>query len=176
MELMAGTEPGNLPKSYSMDMSSEDLVPMLVFSESSQGKCCVEGKILNKLGVKPHDKDIDNYGKLFRERLNKYKAKSRQIQVISNEDARMTPMPGMFGDNKIMAAKRCRRDRSEMEEIMFKLFERQPNWTLRQLIQETDQPKPFLRDLLKDLCVFNYKGSNKGSYELKPQYKVNKLE
>lgn len=34
---MAGTEPGNLPKSYSMDMSSEDLVPMLVFSESSQG-------------------------------------------------------------------------------------------------------------------------------------------
>lgn len=28
-----------------------------------------------------------------------------------------------------------------MEEIMFKLFERQPNWTLRQLIQETDQPE-----------------------------------
>ena len=24
---------------------------------------------------------------------------------------------------------------------MFKLFERQPNWTLRQLIQETDQPE-----------------------------------
>ena len=28
-----------------------------------------------------------------------------------------------------------------MEHIMFKLFERQPNWTLRQLIQETDQPE-----------------------------------
>ena len=28
-----------------------------------------------------------------------------------------------------------------MEDIMFKLFERQPNWTLRQLIQETDQPE-----------------------------------
>lgn len=37
--------------------------------------------------------------------------------------------------------KRTRRDRGEMEEIMFKLFERQPNWTLRQLIQETDQPE-----------------------------------
>jgi transcription initiation factor TFIIF subunit beta len=49
-------------------------------------------------------------------------------------------------DKKKMPAKgsdmkRTRRDRGEMEEIMFKLFERQPNWTLRQLIQETDQPE-----------------------------------
>lgn len=36
--------------------------------------------------------------------------------------------------------KRTRRDRSELEDIMFKLFERQPNWTLKQLVQETDQP------------------------------------
>lgn len=37
--------------------------------------------------------------------------------------------------------KRTRRDRGEMEEIVFKLFERQPNWSLRNLIQETDQPE-----------------------------------
>lgn len=58
-----------------------------------------------------------------------------------------------------------------MEDIMFKLFERQPNWTLRQLIQETDQPevcflliyfllnfyffpfKIFMSDLL-DVCLY----------------------
>lgn len=39
--------------------------------------------------------------------------------------------------------KRTRRDRDEMEEIMFKLFERQTNWTLKQLIQETDQPEVY---------------------------------
>ena len=37
-------------------------------------------------------------------------------------------------------AKRTRRDRGELEDIMFKLFERQPNWALKQLVQETDQP------------------------------------
>lgn len=36
--------------------------------------------------------------------------------------------------------KRTRRDRGELEDIMFKLFERQPNWALKQLVQETDQP------------------------------------
>lgn len=30
---------------------------------------------------------------------------------------------------------------------MFKLFERQPNWALKQLVQETDQPA---------VCLFTY--------------------
>jgi len=29
----------------------------------------------------------------------------------------------------------------------------------------------FLKDLLKDLCIYNNKGSNQGTYELKPEYK-----
>lgn len=102
--------------------------------------------------------------------------------------------------NKTSEMKRTRRDRREMEEVMFNLFERQSNWTLRQLIQETDQPEvsmrklykcliekekqrkqilkneiflvqQFLKDLLRDLCIYNNKGSNQGTYELKPEYK-----
>lgn len=34
---MAGSESGNIPKSYSLNMF-KDFVPMCVFSESSQGK------------------------------------------------------------------------------------------------------------------------------------------
>lgn len=45
---------------------------------------------------------------------------------------------------KAPEVKRTRRDRSELEDIMFKLFERQPNWTLKQLVQETDQPAVYL--------------------------------
>ena len=36
--------------------------------------------------------------------------------------------------------KRTRRDRGELEDIMFKLFEKKPNWALKQLVVETDQP------------------------------------
>ncbi|CAN1256727.1 General transcription factor IIF subunit 2 [Linum perenne] len=106
------------------------------------------------------------------------------LQVIDNDNGtHMRPMPGMMTTSfsvhqekkkppaKASDTKRTRRDRGEMEDIMFKLFERQPNWTLRQLIQETDQPELFLKDILKELCVYNNKGSNQGSYELKPEYK-----
>ncbi|XWS56460.1 hypothetical protein CRYUN_Cryun09bG0087100 [Craigia yunnanensis] len=148
---LVGTETGHVPKRYSMDMT-KDFVPMSVFSETSQGKLSVEGKIINKFDMRPHDENIENYGKLCRERTNKYMNKSRQIQVIDNDNGtHMRPMPGMIitavfnekkkAPTKTSDTKRTRRDRREMEDIMFKLFERQHNWTLRQLIQETDQPE-----------------------------------
>lgn len=41
-----------------------------------------------------------------------------------------------------------------MEEIMFKLFERQPNWTLKQLVHETDQPEVCLLRAQFPNCYF----------------------
>ncbi|CAI9091087.1 OLC1v1026013C2 [Oldenlandia corymbosa var. corymbosa] len=187
MEL-AGTESGNVPKCYSMDMST-DFIPMSVFSESGQGKLSVEGKIYHKFDMKPHCKTIADYGKLCRERTNKYMTKTRQIRVIDDDSGQhLRPMPGMVAIKasghqekrkmpvKGSEMKRTRRGKDEMEEIMFKLFERQPNWTLKQLIQETDQPEQFMKDMLKLLCVYNNKGSNQGTYELKPEYKKSEEE
>ncbi|KAK9124316.1 hypothetical protein Sjap_013918 [Stephania japonica] len=183
MEL-AGTDSENVPKCYSMDMF-KDFVPMCVFSQTNQGKVSAEGKVLHKFDMKPHNEHMGDYGKLCRERTKKYTTKSRQLQVIENDrGGHMRPMPGMVGlasfgfkdkkktmQTKGSDTKRTRRDRGEMEAIMFKLFERQPNWTLRQLVMETDQPEQFLKDMLKDLCVYNNKGANQGTYELKPEYK-----
>ncbi|CAN1323282.1 Transcription initiation factor IIF subunit beta [Linum perenne] len=106
-------------------------------------------------------------------------------QVIDdNRGMNMRPMPGMVGlissnpkekkkpqPVKQTEVKRTRRDRGELEDIMFKLFERQPNWALKQLVQETDQPAQFLKEILNELCVYNKRGSNQGTYELKPEYK-----
>ncbi|KAI3734784.1 hypothetical protein L6452_14263 [Arctium lappa] len=183
MELLGTDQSGRVPKCYSMDMSA-DFIPMSVFSESKQGRLSVEGRVIYKVDMKPHNENMEEYGKLCRERTNKYMTKTRQIQVIDNDNgAHMRPMPGLIAFRppsqterkkapvKGSDTKRTRRDRGEMEDIMFKLFERQSNWTLKQLISETDQPEQFLKDLLKDLCIYNNKGSNQGTYELKPEYK-----
>ncbi|CAI9753410.1 unnamed protein product [Fraxinus pennsylvanica] len=181
---MASSEVVNVPKSYSLNMS-KDIVPMCIFSEADQGGVAVEGKVEHKFDMKPHHANIDEYRKLCRERTSKAMIKNRQIQVIDNDrGVHMRPMPGMLGmttstskDKKKIApvkgpdVKRTRRDRGELEDIMFKLFERQPNWTLKQLVQETDQPAQFLKEILNELCVYNKRGTNQGTYELKPEYK-----
>ncbi|KAL0017074.1 hypothetical protein SO802_004143 [Lithocarpus litseifolius] len=186
---MAANEAGNIPKSYSLNMF-KDFVPMSVFSETNQanvhvGKVAMEGKVEHKFDMKPHGENIEDYGKLCRERTKKSMIKNRCIQVIDNDrGVHMRPMPGMIGlisstskDKKKVAPvkqsdmKRTRRDRGELEDIMFKLFERQPNWALKQLVQETDQPAQFLKEILNELCVYNKRGTNQGTYELKPEYK-----
>ncbi|KAK2971504.1 hypothetical protein RJ640_020910 [Escallonia rubra] len=181
---MAGNETGNMPKSYSLNMF-KDFVPMCVFSEASQGRVAIEGKVEHKFDMKPHNTNMEEYRKMCRERTNKSMIKNRQIQVIDNDrGVHMRPMPGMVGliasnskDKKKAVpvkgseVKRTRRDRGELEDIMFKLFERQPNWALKQLVQETDQPAQFLKEILNELCVYNKRGTNQGTYELKPEYK-----
>ncbi|KAL8130630.1 hypothetical protein V2J09_019785 [Rumex salicifolius] len=179
---MNGLESG--PRSYSLNMF-KDFVPMSVFSETPQGKVSVEGKVEHKFDMKPQNENLEEYGKLCRERTNKSMMKNRQIQVIDNDrGVHMRPMPGMIGlvptnakekkktlPVKPAEMKRTRRDRGELEDIMFKLFERQPNWALKQLVRETDQPAQFLKEILNELCVYNKRGANQGTYELKPEYK-----
>lgn len=58
----------------------------------------------------------------------------RYFNLFSSQDKRKAA-PVKQSD-----VKRTRRDRGELEDIMFKLFETQPNWALKQLVQETDQP------------------------------------
>ncbi|XP_057468792.1 transcription initiation factor IIF subunit beta-like isoform X2 [Actinidia eriantha] len=181
---MAGNEIENKPKIYSLNMF-KDFVPMCVFAESNQGKVTVEGKVEHKFDMKPHSQNLEEYSKMCRERTKKSMVKNRQLQVIDNDrGVHMRPMPGMMGlvassskdkkkttPVKASDVKRTRRDRGELEDIMFKLFERQPNWALKQLVQETDQPAQFLKEILNELCVYNKRGTNQGTYELKPEYK-----
>ncbi|KAK1289101.1 hypothetical protein QJS10_CPB18g01833 [Acorus calamus] len=135
--------------------------------------------------MEPHNENIKLYGKLCRERTTKAMIKTRQTQVIDNDrGVHMRPLPGMVSLNasgskdkkkstpsKGSDVKRTRRDRQELENIIFKLFERQPNWALKQLVLETDQPEQFLKEILNDLCVYNKRGPNQGTHELKPEYK-----
>lgn len=183
MEL-AQKDGGNTPKSYSLNMF-KDFVPMCVFSESSPGRCALEGKIEHKFDMEPHSENFGEYGKLCRERSDKAMIKTRQIQIIDKDHGvLMRPMPGIIGfntsgskDKKKVApvkgsdVKRTRRDRRELENIIFKLFEKQSNWALKQLVVETDQPEQFLKEILNDLCVYNKRGPNQGTHELKPEYK-----
>ncbi|EEF28778.1 ATP binding protein, putative [Ricinus communis] len=75
---MAGTENGNVPKSYSLNMF-KDFVPMSVFSETTQGRVAMEGKVEHKFDMNPHEENTEEYGSLCRERTNKSMIKNRQI-------------------------------------------------------------------------------------------------
>ncbi|KAL5733448.1 hypothetical protein ACOSQ2_033140 [Xanthoceras sorbifolium] len=83
MELIGNDESGNAPKCcYSMDMS-KDFTSSSVFSESSQGKITVEGKILNKFDMRLHQDSIEKNEKLSSERKTRYRTKSRPMKLTA---------------------------------------------------------------------------------------------
>ncbi|XP_073387577.1 uncharacterized protein [Physcomitrium patens] len=182
-------------KSYNLNVT-KDLVPMHIFSETTQGKLKVEGKVEHKFDMKPSNiGNNDEYRKLCRDRLNKSMVKTRTTQVLSNDRGGFMRPPPIDAwptstftgkDSKKKApissavkapeGKRIRRDRVELEAIVFKLFEQRPNWALKHLVEETDQPVAFLKEILNDLCIYNKRGANQGTYELKPEYKRTEKE
>ncbi|XP_042421118.1 general transcription factor IIF subunit 2-like [Zingiber officinale] len=175
---MIQTNP-NAPRSYKLNMS-KDVAPMCVFSKSNQGKISVEGKVECKFDLEPQN--LRAYSNLCRDRMNKAAVKIRKVQVLENDHGMfMTPMPGQLpssskekrklAQSKRQDAKRVRRDKGEMLSILFRLFERQPNWGLKQLVLETNQPQQFLKELLSEICVYNKRGPNQATHELKAEYK-----
>ncbi|KAL3701931.1 hypothetical protein R1sor_019953 [Riccia sorocarpa] len=180
---VAGKDPDGPSKSYDLNFT-KDVVPMHIFSETPQGKIAVEGKVEHKFDMKPSSIGDEEYRKLCRERLNKSLVKTRTLQRLENDrGSYMRPMPMAtfplptkdkkkpIAPPKQPEGKRIRRERNELEDIVFKLFERQSNWSLKQLVHETDQPVAFLKEVLNDLCIYNKRGANQGTYELKPEYK-----
>lgn len=55
---------------------------MARFPFSIVGNLTVEGKILHKFDMKPHDDNIESYGKLCRERTKQSMTRTRQIKVF----------------------------------------------------------------------------------------------
>ncbi|CAN7021574.1 unnamed protein product [Brassica rapa subsp. trilocularis] len=167
---MASAELCNISKLYSVSKSSDFVGPLSLFSESNQGKLAVEGTVTHKLDMRPHD-CIEEYGKLLRQRNKKPVAENRCIQVIDDSRGEyLMPKPPLVTKKLKKKDKRTRSDRSEVEAKMFQLFEREPKWTLRQLVKNINQPEIFLKEILKELCVYTRTRSGH-SYELKPEYK-----
>ncbi|CAL5332204.1 unnamed protein product [Camellia sinensis] len=163
---MASNEIGNMPKTYSLNMF-KDFVPMCVFSETNQGnvnlvgKVAMEGKVEHKFDMKPHNENLEEYSKMCRERTNKSMIKNRQILVIDNDrGVHMRPMPGMVG---LVASSSKKRKFSEQQRGNLAC----PNSDKK----KTAPIKQFLKEILNELCVYNKRGTNQGTYELKPEYK-----
>lgn len=161
-----------------------DHIPMHVFSESQQGKVVVEGKVENKFDLQPITDDR-TYRAIVSDREKKYSTPKRQLQVWQGGTGHVTvPLPGdnlaAFNKDKRkpQAAavrpfenKRVRMERADLEPLLFRLFEEQPSWSLKQLVETTNQPNQYIKEVLNELCTFNKRGASQGTWTLRPEYR-----
>jgi len=82
---------------------SNDIIPMYIFSETSEGEISIDGKVEHKFDMKPHSQNIDDYWWLCQERTSKSNFRTRQVQVIDNDHGGYNPMQGMMDFSTILS-------------------------------------------------------------------------
>ena len=68
--------------------------------------------------------------------------------------------------------KRVRAERAEVETTLLRQFSEHRFLTLKQLIEATQQPTAYLKEVVNDMCVRETKGDNKDKYQLKEKYRI----
>lgn len=55
--------------------------------------------------------------------------------------------------------------------MLFAAFEKHQYYNIKDLVKITRQPITYLKEILKDVCNYNYKNPHKNMWELKQEYR-----
>jgi transcription initiation factor TFIIF subunit beta len=177
---LTGKEAADVPKQYVLANQPSDVV-MHVFQDvqdatTSEHKIALEGKVKFKLDMRPRSIDDADYHRVSKERMVQAQTKTRVTQ--SSTEMRFVPLPKArnlirFTESAIAekAEKKERMEKKALEDKLFGLFERQPYWSLKQLLLETKQPADWLKSNLGEIAVLSRRGPNMGLWGLKDEWK-----
>ncbi|KAJ1114603.1 hypothetical protein NDU88_002838 [Pleurodeles waltl] len=67
--------------------------------------------------------------------------------------------------------KRARAEKQQVLNMLFSAFEKHQYYTIKDLVDITKQPVNYLKDILREICTYNAKGTHKSTWELMPEYR-----
>ncbi|XP_072321885.1 general transcription factor IIF subunit 2 isoform X2 [Eucyclogobius newberryi] len=67
--------------------------------------------------------------------------------------------------------KRARADKQQVLDMLFSAFEKHQYYNIKDLVDITKQPVIYLKEILRDIGIYNMKGTHKNTWELKPEYR-----
>lgn len=91
--------------------------------------------------------------------VNSYKPVSNHANLIEYENQQKN------------GAKKERADKDKVQEMLFAAFEKHQYYALKDLVRITQQPIPYLKEILHELCTYNMKAPHKNMWELKNEFR-----
>lgn len=171
--------------------SKIDPPTMLVLSEqSTPSHCALEGKISLFADVRPGVGAAASYQELVDKRRSRYESDLQTQKIMLDEGksevtTQFKLLSGIPTSSTGRAArpvvlrradravdKRVRLDESKLKRKLFHLFDDKPHYRLSELVQLTDQPKAYLKEVLDQICIQHRTGPMMHHYSLKPNYRL----
>jgi len=174
-------EPGekDIPKEHELIVASVSKQAIGVFSVETDElteteKVRMEGKIQQRLECRPYaDK---SYLELKVEEMKKVSQPQRQVIQLDRAVQNYKPVSDHkhnmeYEQKKKTEGKKSRDDREKVTEMLFNAFEKHQYYSLKDLVRITNQPVTYLKDILKDVCIYCVKSPHRNMFELKPEYR-----
>lgn len=169
-----------VPLEYDLKLSKSSQT-MHIFCEDAFGKALfIEGRVEQECQLKPVISK--EYLSIMKERNDSTSKSQRHLQIMDdpNDIQRASFIPHTK-ESVILARKKERRlnpdsrkeriPKQDLINILFNAFSSSPHWSFKALIDHTQQPSLYLKEILSEIAIFNIRGPYKNLYELKSDYK-----
>ncbi|KAJ3591690.1 hypothetical protein NHX12_006822 [Muraenolepis orangiensis] len=76
-----------------------------------------------------------------------------------------------YEKKKKQEGRMVRAQRQVVLDLLFSAFERHQYYNIKDLVDITKQPVTYLKEIMREIGVYNAKGPHKSTWELKPEYR-----
>ncbi|KAL2087545.1 hypothetical protein ACEWY4_016373 [Coilia grayii] len=181
----------HVPREHPFTMQTVGGQTLAVFTETSSGqaeadgsasgpgpgldKIALEGVVVQRAECRPAVSE--NYMRLKKLQIE---ASSKPMRLSQQLDKAVTtnykPVANHannleYEKKKKEEGKRARADRQQVLDMLFSAFEKHQFYNIKDLVDITKQPVIYLKEILRDIGIYNVKGTHKNTWELKPEYR-----
>uniref|UniRef100_A0A669B3L3 General transcription factor IIF subunit 2 n=2 Tax=Oreochromis TaxID=8139 RepID=A0A669B3L3_ORENI len=167
------------PREHPFTMQSVGGQTLAVFTETSSDKITLEGVVVQRAECRPAVSEsymsyMNERGLLQIEESSKPARLSQQLdkavtnnyKPVANHDYNRE-----YERKKKEEGKRARADKQQVLDMLFSAFEKHQYYNIKDLVDITKQPVIYLKEILRDIGIYNVKGTHKNTWELRPEYR-----
>ncbi|KAI9301649.1 transcription initiation factor IIF, beta subunit-domain-containing protein [Cunninghamella echinulata] len=187
ISLILPEEVKDIPKEYTIKITPGEVNNRYIFTENENGgnlllRRIIQGKVHHDCTATPSE--FSDYRNIVRKRVADAEMPQRTVQVLG-QDNQPVFVPGAssslqndgFSDfvpskkTKVDKEKATRMPRNELMDVLFAAFDKYPYWSFKGILEHTNQPTQYLKEVLTEICILNKRGPYAGNYQLKPEFK-----
>ncbi|KAG1937781.1 general transcription factor IIF subunit 2 isoform X2 [Pimephales promelas] len=163
------------PREHPFTLQTVGGQTLAVFTENSSDKIALEGLVVQRAECRPAvSENYMRLKKLQMEELSKPLRFSQQLDkaVTTNYKPVANHAYNLnYEKRKKEEGKRARADKPQVLDMLFSAFEKHQYYNIKDLVDITKQPVTYLKEILRDIGIYNVKGTHKNTWELKPEYR-----
>ncbi|KAF4086932.1 hypothetical protein AMELA_G00090200 [Ameiurus melas] len=163
------------PREHPFTMQTVGGQNLAVFTENSSDQITLEGMVVQRAECRPAVSE--SYMKLKKLQIKESmkplrlsqqleKAVTNNYKPVSNHTYNVE-----YEKKKKEEGKRARADKQKVLEMLFSAFEKHQYYNIKDLVEITKQPVIYLKEILREIGVYNPRGPHKSTWELKAEYR-----